>query len=286
MKLVRSDSPEVARDIASTRTLARRHGAAFLVALLPNLVILSFAAVGLIVSLQAALWIGLPAFLAWNAWVFWRTKSPRLSWVVKTHRERVYIRLFVGFGKAWRKVDLPDVIEFEASEIAAISIRTVKVFLCGPKPKRIKWLVIEPSQEVAESLSSQIPSYLRVTRMRDFGTPDLSERVYWADDDRRLAVGWKFCRPAPRIFLKQIARECPSIVIGPGEYSELDLNGIWHGLREEPDAQQRRMLVQAKRLGFGCELPGLLSRYRIVPYRKAAAYLVKIEQEEAGKEYT
>ncbi len=284
MKFVRSDSPEVARDIASTRTLARRHGSAFLVVLLPNLVILLFAAVGLIVSLQAALWIGLPAFLAWNAWVLWRTKSPRLSWVVKARCGRMYIRLFVGFGKAWREVDLPDVIEFEASEIASISIRTVKVFLCGPKPRQIKWLVIEPSQEVAESLSSQIPSYLRDARMSDFGTPDLSERVYW-DDERRLAVGWKFCHPSPWIFLKQIARECPSIVIGPVERSELDLNGIWHGLREEPDAQQRRMLVQAKRFGFGCELPGLLSRYRIVPYRKAAAYLVKIEQEEAGKEH-
>jgi len=62
----------------------------------------------------------------------------------------------------------------------------------------------------------------------------------------------------------------------------LDLNGVWHGPRGGPDAQQRRMLVQAKRLGFGCECERLLSLYRGIPRREVSAYMAEIEQEEAA----
>jgi hypothetical protein len=255
-----------------------------LLGLLPNLVILSIALVSLFVSVQAAAWIGLLAFLAWNTWVFWRARSPRLSWVIKARAEQAYIRMFVGFGKAWRELDSPDVIVLEASEIASISIRTVEVFLYGPKPKIVEWLMIEPAQAVVDSVSDRIPSFLGDMRTPDFWTPDLSERVYWANEERRLAVGWKSCRPALRIFLQQIVRECPSIVIGPEERSELDLNGIWHGLRGGPDAKQRHMLFQAKRLGFGPDCAKLLNLYRGIPFREMGAYLEEIEQEEAGAE--
>jgi hypothetical protein len=248
-----------------------------LLGLLPNLLIVSIALVGLIVSVRVAAWIGLPAFLAWNAWVLWRARSPRLSWVIKARPERVYVRLFVGFGKAWRELDAPDVIVLETSEIASISIRTVEVFLYGPRPKLVEWLMIEPAHAVAESVSDQIPLFLWDTRMSD-----LSERVYWANEERRLAVGWEWCRPSLRIFLQRIVQECPAIVVGPEERSELDLNGIWHGYREKLDAQQRRMLVQAKRLGFGCDCAGLLSRHKHMSFRKAGAYLAEIEREEAG----
>jgi hypothetical protein len=66
----------------------------------------------------------------------------------------------------------------------------------------------------------------------------------------------------------------------------LDLNGIWHGPRGGPDAQQRQMLVQAKRLGFGCKCAELLSLYRSIPFREASAYLAEIEREEAGTEHS
>jgi hypothetical protein len=284
MEFVRSDSPEVARSVASARTLARRHESVFLLGLLPNLVILSIALVSLIVSIRAAAWIGLPAFLAWNAWVLWRARSPRLSWLVKTGAGRVYIRLYVGFGKAWQQIDVPDVIVLEASEIASMSIRTIEVLLYGPKPKVVEWLVIEPSQAAVESISGQAPSFLRDTRRADWSAPYLNERVYWADGERRLNVGWKLCRPAVRDFLREVARECPSIAIGPEERSELDLNGIWHGYREQPDAQQRRMLAQAKRLGFGPDCVRLLNLYRRMPFRECAPYLAELEREEIETE--
>jgi hypothetical protein len=277
MKLVRSDSPEVIRYIASTKTRAGRHSSVFLLGLLPNLLILSIALVSLIISVRAAAWIGLPAFLAWNAWVLWRTRYPRLSWVIKARPERVYIRLFVGFGKAWRELDVPDVIVLETSEIASISIRTVEVFLYGPKPKLVEWLMIEPAHAVAESVSDQIPLSLWGTRM-----PDLSERVYWANEERRLAVGWESCRPALRLFLQRVVQECPSIVVGPEERSELDLNGIWHGHRENLNAQERQKLVQATRLGFGCDCAQRISQYKHISFRKAGAYLAEIVREEAG----
>jgi hypothetical protein len=160
MKFVRSDSPEFAREIASARTLARRNAPIFLLGLLPNLTILLIALVSLIFSMWVAAFICLPAFLAWNAWAIWRARSPRLSWVVKTGLGRVYIRLYVGFGRAWRRTDVPDVLVLEVSEIASISIRAIEVFVYGPEPKSVEWLVIEPSQAAAEGISNQVPSFL------------------------------------------------------------------------------------------------------------------------------
>jgi hypothetical protein len=95
-------------------------------------------------------------------------------------------------------------------------------------------------------------------------------------------MNWEWCRPDLRIFLQQIVRECPSIIIGPEERSELDLNGIWHGISMNLDAQQRQKLVQACRLGFGCDCAGLLSQYKQIPFRKAGVYLAEIAREEAG----
>ena len=94
-------------------------------------------------------------------------------------------------------------------------------------------------------------------------------------------MNWQPCRPALRVFLQRVVRECPSVVIAPEERSELDLNGIWNGVRfawKKPDAQQRRMLVQAKRLGFGCKCAELLSRYRGLSPGEASAYLAEIER--------
>jgi hypothetical protein len=284
MQFVRSDMPEAARIIGSTRTLARNHVPVFVLGVLPNLVILSVALVSLIFSVRAAVWIGLPAFLAWNTWVIWRARSPRLSWVIKAGAARVLIRLYVGFGQAWRKSDLPDVMVLEASEIASISIRTIEVLLHGPKPRVVEWLVIEPSQVAVDSISNQAPSFLRDTRRADWTSPYLNERVYWADGERHLNVGWKSYRPAVRDFLWKLVRECSSVVIGPEVRSELDLNGIWHGYREPPDAQQRRMLAQAKRLGFGPDCVRLLNLYRRMPFRECAPYLRELEREEIETE--
>jgi hypothetical protein len=63
------------------------------------------------------------------------------------------------------------------------------------------------------------------------------------------------------------------------ERSELDLNAIWSGISLNLEAQKRQLLVQAKRLGFGCDCTRLLSRYKYISFRKAAAYLAEIERE-------
>lgn len=281
MQFVRSDSPDVARSIATANTLARRHEPLFLLGLLPNLAILSITLLSLIffISVRAAVRVALPGLLVWNAWVVWRARSPRLSWVMKSRDQRFYIRLFVGFGKAWRATELPDVLVLEASEIASMSLRSIEVFLYGPKPDLVEWLVIEPAQAIAEGLSNQIPSYLWESR-----TADLSDRPYWESEKRRLAVGWKGCRPALRVLLQEVAREGPSVAIGPEDRSELDLNGIWRRTRGSPDEHERRMLVQAMRLGFGCRCIELTSRHRHLSWRRAGAFLAEIKRGETGPE--
>lgn len=165
-----------------------------------------------------------------------------------------------------------------------MSIQTVEVFLGEANPKIVEWLLIEPTQAVAEMVADQIPSFLADVRHRDFSTPYLGERVYWADDERRFAIGWKKCSPALQIFLKQIIRECPSIVVGPEERSELDFSWIWHDVRESLNAEQRRMLVEARRLGVGPDCTQLLNRYRGMSFREIAAFWTDIQREEAGTE--
>jgi hypothetical protein len=187
--------------------------------------------------------------------------------------DRLYVRLFAWRSGGHSDVHDQDVLVLEAPEIASMSIRTVEVFLYGPKPKFVEWLVIEPAQTVAEDVSSHIRPLLTLTG------PD--KAVLVAHEGGRLTIEWKWWRPALRVFLQEIVRECPSVVIGREERSELDLNAIWSGIWRKPDAQQRQMLVQAKRLGFGCECAGLLSRHRYISLQKAAAYLAEIEQEEA-----
>ncbi len=55
----------------------------------------------------------------------------------------------------------PDVIILEASEIASMSARTVEVFLDGSKPRIVEWLVIEPSQAIAQGFSDHFRSFLK-----------------------------------------------------------------------------------------------------------------------------
>jgi hypothetical protein len=152
--------------------------------------------------------------------------------------ERLYIRLF-----AWRSGNhsgdhAPDVLVLDASEIASISIRTTQVYLYGPKPKSLEWLVIEPAKAVAESISNHIRPLL---------TPEDSDKaVLVTCEGGRLSIEWKWWCPALPVFIQQVTRESPSIPVGCEERSEVDLNGIWNGIRwawRKPDAQQRQLLA-------------------------------------------
>ncbi len=281
MKLVRSDSPEMLSCIASASARASRHWPALAYGRYPNVLILLIAVtMSLSFSVRAATWLGVPVLLAWNVYVLWCTKSSSRNWVIAGCGDRIFIRLFMTLGSARHGANEPDVIVLEASEIASMSIETVEVFLYGPKPKLVERLVIEPAQFVAESVSDQIRSSLCAVRA------DPSNRVHLANEDGRLIIGWKRCHPALRAFLQEILREFPSVVIGREERSELDLNGIWHGISMNFDAQQRQMLVRVNRLGFGRRLAWLLGMYKYISYKpvspqQAAAYLAELEQEEA-----
>jgi hypothetical protein len=226
-------------------------------------------AVSLTVSVRAAAWFGVPVFLAWNVYLLWLLKFSNRRWVIAARADRVCVRLLMA------RASEPHVIVLEASEITSISVKTVEVFVCGPDPKFAEWLVIRPAQALAEVIPSQFLSFLE-----DIWTHDSGNMMRVGILEGRLTIGWKWCHPALRKFLQQVVQECPSVSISPEEHSELDLNGIWQG-REKPDAQQRQMLLKAKRLGFGSECAQRLSQYKHMSLREAAAYLAKIEQEEA-----
>ncbi len=276
MKLVRSDSPEVVRNIASAGAWASRNWYTLGTACAANvLVILIALTVSLSVSVRAAVWVTVPFFLALNGCVLWRAKASHRRWIIVGRADRLYLRLF-----AWLRGDHGDdhdqeVLAFEAREIASMSIRTLEVFVYGPKPQIVECLVIEPAQTVADDISRHIRPLLMETE------PD--KAVLVAHDEGRLTIEWKWYSPALRVFLQQVVRECPSVVIAPEDHSELDLNGIWqYGSREKPNAQQRRMLGQATRLGFGCECAQRISQYKHMSFREASAYLAEIVRDDAG----
>jgi hypothetical protein len=148
------------------------------------------------------------------------------------------------------------------------------VFVYGPEPNSSEWLKIEPSQAVADDISRHVRPLLRSIDHSD-------KTVLVADEEGCFTIEWRWWRPALQVFLQQVAQECPSIVIGAEERSELDLNGIWKG-RKEPDAQQRRLLLQAKLLGFGCECTQRISQYKHMSLKEAAAYMAEIEQEDGA----
>ncbi len=282
MQLVQSNSQEIVQSIAKAGASASRNWYTLGFACAANVLALFIAiAVGVGVSVRAAGWLGVPVLLALNGYVLWRAQASHRRWVIVGCADRVYVRLF-----AWRKrghadVYEPDVLVLEAREIASMSIRAVEVFLDGPKPRIVEWLAIEPAHAVADAVSGHVRPLL---------TPMEPDRAVLAvHEEGRLTIEWEWWRPALRVFLQQLVQECPLVVIAPEERSELDLNGIWRGisrnLRNDLGAQERQMLVQAKRLGFGCNCAGLLSRYKNISFRKAEAYLAEIEREEIQTEH-
>ncbi len=277
MKLLRSETPELAHSIASSRAWASRNWYTLRFACAANVIAFFIAvAVSLSISMRAAGWLTVPILFALNGYVLWRAKASRQKWVLVGSGDRLYVRLF-----AWRSgnhgdVHDPDVLVLEPPDIASMSIRTMEVFLYGPKPRFVKWLVIEPAQIIADDISRHIRPLL---------TPDRDKAVLVEYGNGRLTIEWKWWRPALQVFLQQIAQEFPSLVIAPEESSELDLNAIWSGISLNLDAQKRQLLVHAKRLGFGCDCTKLLSRYKYISFRQAAAYVAKIEREEGGKRY-
>jgi len=274
MKLLRSNSQEIVQSIASAGAWASRIWYTLGFACAANvLAFLITLAVSLGSSVRTGAWTSGPIFLTLNGYVLWRARAAQRRWVAVGCADRLYLRLFAWRTGGHADVYEPDVLVLEAREIASMSIRTVEVFLYGPKPRIVEWLVIEPAQTVADAVSSHVRPLL--TPME----PD--KAVLVAHEEGRLTIEWRWWRPALRVFLQQLVQECPSVVIAPEERSELDLNGIWRGISLNLEEQKRRLLVRAIRLGFSCECKRLLSRYKYISYQKAAAYLAEIERDEA-----
>jgi hypothetical protein len=183
-------------------------------------------------------------------------------------------------------IDEPDVVVFEGSEIAAISIRTVEAYVYGPKPKIAECLVIQPAPEIAGSVPARIPSLPgNCETLGSCGEPDSNCLVRVTNEDGRLIIPWRRCRPNVRVFVRQVIRELPSLVVGLEEHSELDLNSIWSGIRlNDLDAKQRQSLLQAKRLGFDSDFTWRLSVFKQMSPREVQAYLTELEGEEVGSE--
>jgi hypothetical protein len=157
-------------------------------------------------------------FLAWRVYAFWCAKSSRRNWVMAVCADRLYVRLYMTreTARAPNDVDEPDVVVFEASEIDSMSVRTVKMFLYGPKPKFAECLVIQPSRAVAESVPAHSASFLEdCGTLGCFGALSSSNLVCVTNEDGRLIIGWKSCHPALRVFVRQVIRECPSLFFGP-----------------------------------------------------------------------
>src|ERR1035437_553957 len=274
MKLVRSNSQEIVQSIATARAWASRNWYTLGFVCAANVLALFIAiAVSGGVSVRAAAWLSVPVLLALNGYVLWRAHASHRRWVIVGCADRVYVRLFAWRNRGHADVYEPDVLVLEAREIASMSIRTVEVFLYGPKPRTVERLVIEPAQTVADAVSGHVRPLL--TPME----PDKAVLAVHAEG--RLTIEWKWWRPALRVFLQQLVQECPSVVIAPEERSELDLNGIWSGISLNLEQQKRQLLVRAIRLGFGCECMRLLSRYKYISFQKATAYLAEIERDEA-----
>ncbi|MGA7339081.1 MAG: hypothetical protein WBE72_11125 [Terracidiphilus sp.] len=282
MKLVRSDAPEVACCITTASIRASRHWPAFFYGLPFNLIILFIVIVlSFLVPARSTAWLGAFMFLVWNVYLLWLLKSSRRNWILAVCADQVYVRLYMTLETAPDGIDEPDVIVFKASEIASMSIRTVETFLYGPKPKLAQCLVIEPAEAVAESVPADDASFpsdwCALGCCGEFSSINL---VRVTNEDGRLIIAWRQCHPDLRPFVRQVVRDFPPLVIGPEERSELDLNSIWHGYGSTNlDAQQRRSLLQAKRLGFAEDCARLLTLRKGLSPREVQAYLEEIEQE-------
>ena len=147
----------------------------------------------------------------------------------------------------------------------------------GPKPKVYQWLVVEPVQEVRPSIADwfeqrgPFPPEVRpsaVDQFEDLGPPspgfcpvpaaDGSYRQWFTRcADGSVVVPWYQYRPGLEKFLKQIAARFPNLTIRPKVNTELDLISFV----SKRDPERRRLLAQAKRMGFSNDCVHALYSY-------------------------
>jgi len=136
MKLVRFDSREMARSITPSAALACWGWIAGPL-MYASFVALLLAVAFSFISVRAAIWLGVPVFLALNGYMFWRAGSPRLDGAVAGCADRVFVRLFLLRGKKRNDLREPDVLVLEAPEIASMSVKVVEVCFCMDPSRRL-----------------------------------------------------------------------------------------------------------------------------------------------------
>ena len=215
---------------------------------------------------------GAGLLVSWNLILLLRGALGRQSWVFLSCGERFYIRLFSPMGRgAYESLEL-DVLTLELEEVESVRIQIRKIFVYGPKPKVTECLVIdlEPTARglVAERLAPPV------------GTCDPYREWFAGSKDGIIWIPWKSYRPALRAFVKQIELHFPNLTRSELELPDLDLISAVN----KPEPERRRLLAEAKRMGYGADCVWALhensigsSLYMRRPLKECIDYMANIE---------
>jgi hypothetical protein len=268
VRFLRPDSPEVMRCLASNDRVLIRPWADFedtgLIPLLPVLFLVACWASGqkLATILAAAL------LIAWICFLLWRAAFSKRHWVMAGCTEHFYFRLYrpVLDGLRLRREPAPSILALESAEVRSMSRQIVDAFIAGPDPK------------VAESLVVQLEPQAHAAIAEEFErmSPSVSEYdldklwlVQW--NGGSLVILWRRYHPSLRTLLSMITPRYPSLAVAPESRSELDLTGF----ARKPVFEQRRLLVEAKKLGFGADCIEVVinNPYRRMSMAEAIRYI-------------
>jgi hypothetical protein len=260
MRLLRSDSPEVIRALASQdcvradsprSEVGRALGGSMLIGLL-------------FLSLRGAHWdyagqLAGALLVIWNGVELWRATFNRRHWLLAACEGRFYVRLFNPVGSRSGQDTEANVLTLDMAEVGGIQVRTADIFIHGPKPTVYEWLVIEPKRELwasaadhFERLGQPAPGFCPVAA----GNGPYGEWFagWW---NERVSVRWLGYRPPLKEYVRRIAARYPDLTILPEAHPELDLVSIVS--KREPE--RKRLLAQAKKMGFNNECVWALYMY-------------------------
>jgi hypothetical protein len=202
---------------------------------------------------------------AWICLLLWRVVFGPRQWIMACCAEYLYFRLFRHFGGN-RRLTREPILELETGELSSISLQTLTVFINGPDQNVVESLVVqlEPQTEkaFAEEFERLYPSVVRHSR-------DKRWFVEWSN--RSLVIHWRRYRPPLREFFSKLTSQYPSLAVAPESLSELDLTGF----ARKSEQEKQRLLVEAKRLGFGfdCIEVVMNNPYRRMAWSEAVRYI-------------
>jgi hypothetical protein len=212
---------------------------------------------------------------SWNGLQLWRATFSRRLWVLAVYEERFYIRLFKPMGPGADRDTEADVMALDVAELAGIQVRIADIFIHGPKPTVYQWLVIEPRPELRSSMADE---FERLEPPAPGVCPIAVPNAVWRNES--VAVRWLDYRPKLKEYARQIESRYPNLTMLPEARPELDLVSIVS--KREPE--RRRLLAQAKRMGFNTECVWALHMYtgytlyqRMKSLKEATEYMSSID---------